>query len=81
MHKCQSCGEPPDVAPSLGALNRRHGIAQWDVSAAIESRTSLNTTHDADYLALAEIYQNRFPDDLQACQDYGFTKEFTMENR
>ncbi|KAK7063765.1 MYND-type domain-containing protein [Favolaschia claudopus] len=82
--KCQDCGEPASkrcascTVPTAWYCSSQCQRRNW-VEHIFECNPRRNIT-TADYLALA-IHKKMFPDDPQTCQDFGFTKAFSIENQ
>ncbi|KAJ6601300.1 hypothetical protein DFH09DRAFT_1127382 [Mycena vulgaris] len=83
-HECKRCGKPASKRCSGCTLS-----TAWYCSADCQRqnwvvhifecnpRRSINT---GDHLAFA-VEENLFPEDLQTCEDFGFTRAFSIENR
>lgn len=82
-HTC-SCGRPAHKRCSACSVS-----TAWYCSSRCQKNDWVEHIFDcnprreittADHLARA-VYRNRFPEDTQTCEDYGFTKAFTVDNR
>jgi len=83
-HECHGCGDPATHRCSGCKVARAWYCSQkcqrelWPVHIfECNPRQPINTAY---YLARA-CRRDRLPDDPQTCEDYGFTKAFTVENR
>ncbi|KAJ6623180.1 hypothetical protein B0H10DRAFT_1909635 [Mycena sp. CBHHK59/15] len=83
-HKCQECGDPATkhcsgckIATAWYCSNKCQR-SHWVVHIfECNPKRAINLS---DYLALA-VRENLFPDNVHTCEAFGFTREFSVENR
>ncbi|KAF7347379.1 MYND-type domain-containing protein [Mycena venus] len=83
-HECRECGKPASKRCASCTLS-----TAWYCSADCQRRNWIEhifecnprrNINTSDYLALA-VHKNLFPDDPQTCEDFGFARAFSIENR